>query len=79
MPRVRLTKKFATFIAGVDLRHAKAGDALDVSPQQARELIADGWAEPDDSKQQRAAAKAKPTSAKPTNAKRPRSTRKRPV
>ena len=44
MPRVRLTQKFATFIAGVDLRHFKAGASVNVTPSQARELINGGWA-----------------------------------
>jgi hypothetical protein len=61
MPRVRVTRKFVAFIAGVDLRHAKAGDALDVTPEQARVLIADGWAEADDFEQQSSPTKAKPT------------------
>lgn len=42
MPRVRLTQKFATVIAGVDLRHFKAGASLNVTPAQARQLIDGG-------------------------------------
>ena len=44
MSRVRLTHKFASFIAGVDLRHLKAGASLSVTPSQALELIHGGWA-----------------------------------
>ena len=42
---VRLTRKFADMIDGVDLSHAHVGDRLDVSPHDAQVLIAEGWAE----------------------------------
>ena len=47
MVRVRLTRKFADFIDGVDLRKVKSGDALNLSPEEARILIAEGWAKAD--------------------------------
>jgi hypothetical protein len=42
---VRLTRKFADMIDGVDLSDAHVGDRLDVSPHDAHVLIAEGWAE----------------------------------
>jgi hypothetical protein len=44
---VRLTRKFADMIDGVDLSRAHVGDQLDVSPHDAQVLIAEGWAERD--------------------------------
>jgi hypothetical protein len=42
---VRLTRKYANAIDGVDLRNAHVGDRLDLSPHDAEVLIAEGWAE----------------------------------
>jgi hypothetical protein len=42
--RVRLTRKFAEEIDGVDLRGHSVGDVLDVSPAEGRLLIAEEWA-----------------------------------
>jgi hypothetical protein len=42
--RVRLTKKFAERIDGIDLRAHKPGDTLDLSRSDAFNLIAEGWA-----------------------------------
>jgi hypothetical protein len=42
--RVRLTKKYAEMIDGIDLRPHKPGDTLDLGRPQARLLIAEGWA-----------------------------------
>jgi hypothetical protein len=44
---VRLTRKFADAIDGVDLSNAHVGDRLDLSPRDAEVLIAEGWAERD--------------------------------
>lgn len=44
--RVRLTKKFAEMIDGVDLSRYMAGQMMRVPPADARLLIAEGWAEP---------------------------------
>ena len=46
---VRLTKKLANVMDGVDVSHARAGDILDVSDSQGAMLIAEAWAEPCDS------------------------------
>ncbi len=42
---VRLTRKYADMIDGVDLSDAKVGDELNLSPHEADVLIAEGWAE----------------------------------
>jgi hypothetical protein len=44
---VRLTRKYADVIDGVDLSGAHVGDRLDLSPRDAEILIAEGWAERD--------------------------------
>ena len=71
MPRIRLTHKFAAFIAGVDLRHLKAGASLDVTPSQALVLINGGWAAPENTR------RASKTATKKVKEKRPRGTRRR--
>jgi hypothetical protein len=43
---VRLTRKYAEAIDGVDLSGADVGDRLTLSPHDAEVLIAEGWAEP---------------------------------
>jgi hypothetical protein len=45
---VRLTKKLANVMDGVDVSHARAGDILTVSDSQGAMLIAEKWAEPSD-------------------------------
>jgi hypothetical protein len=42
---VRLTRKYADVIDGVDLRDAEVGDELRLAPHDADVLIAEGWAE----------------------------------
>jgi hypothetical protein len=42
--RVRLTKKFAEMIDGIDLSAHHPGDILDLERSEARLLIAEGWA-----------------------------------
>jgi hypothetical protein len=42
---VRLTRKLAEMIDGVDLAHAHVGDRLNLSEHDADMLIAEGWAE----------------------------------
>ena len=41
---VRLLRKYAEHIDGVNLENAVVGDRLDLSPQDANILIAEGWA-----------------------------------
>ena len=43
---VRLTRKYAEIIDGVDLSAADVGDRLELPPHEAEVLIAEGWAEP---------------------------------
>ena len=45
---VRLLRKYADVIDGIDLADAAVGDRLDLSPHDADVLIAEGWAEPDE-------------------------------
>lgn len=42
--RVRLTRKLAGHINGVDLRAHNPGDVFDISPEEGGLLIAEGWA-----------------------------------
>jgi len=43
---VRLTRKLAEQIDGIDLSRSRVGDRLALSSDEARLLIAEGWAEP---------------------------------
>ena len=43
---VRLTRKYAEAIDGVDLSRNQVGDLLDLSMRDAHMLIAEGWAAP---------------------------------
>jgi len=45
--KVRLTKKLAEEIDGVDLSHRRAGEIFDLPPQEARLLVAEDWAAPE--------------------------------
>jgi hypothetical protein len=42
--RIRLTRKLADWIDGIDLSDAAVGDVLDVPITEAHILIAEGWA-----------------------------------
>lgn len=44
--RVRLTKKLADIIDGIDLTGCAVGDVLNLRAREARILVAEGWAEP---------------------------------
>jgi hypothetical protein len=44
--KVRLTRKFANMINGIDLSAVRAGDEIEVSSREADMLIAEGWAAP---------------------------------
>jgi hypothetical protein len=43
---IRLTRKLANEIDGVDLTDRRVGEIMYLPPPQARLLIAEGWAEP---------------------------------
>jgi hypothetical protein len=45
--KVRLTKKFADAIDGVDLSDRNVGESFDVPSEQARLLLAERWAAPE--------------------------------
>jgi hypothetical protein len=45
---VRLTRKYADMLNGVNLSGHDVGDRLPLPPREARLLIAEGWASPDD-------------------------------
>jgi hypothetical protein len=42
--KVRLTRKLANSLDGVDVSRAKVGDVLDVPEREATMLISEGWA-----------------------------------
>jgi hypothetical protein len=42
---VRLTKKLADVVNGLDLSHCSEGDVIDLPTRHAQMLIAEGWAE----------------------------------
>jgi hypothetical protein len=44
--RIRLTRKLADCLDGVDLSHFSVGDVLDLPRREAHLLIAEGWALP---------------------------------
>ena len=43
--KIRLTRKFADLINGIDLSKAHTGETLDLSQREAEILLAEGWAE----------------------------------
>jgi len=45
--KVRLTRKYAERIDGIDLRGREPGDLLDLSMGEARLLVAEQWAIPE--------------------------------
>jgi hypothetical protein len=45
--KVRLTRKYAERINGIDLEGRKPGDLLDLSPPDARMIVAENWAVPE--------------------------------
>jgi hypothetical protein len=44
--KVRLTRKFANMINGIDLSRARTGEEMLVSARDAEILVAEGWAVP---------------------------------
>lgn len=59
MVKVRLTRKFAQMIDGIDLSRVHAGEEIDVSPREADILIKEGWASPLDTADDRASRRPK--------------------
>ncbi len=58
--KVRLTRKLAQIINGIDLSRARAGEELELSTRDAEVLIAEGWAALLDSAQDRAPRSGRP-------------------
>ena len=50
--KVRLTKKLAERIDGINLGSSRVGDVLDLSEPEARLLIAEDWATPRERRQE---------------------------
>jgi hypothetical protein len=60
MMRIRLTRKLADFIDGVDLRSYNVGDVIDLPSSNAKLLLAEGWAsQPSPSRADRSATPSK--------------------
>lgn len=53
--RIRLTRKFAQVIDGIDLSRRRVGDVIDLPVNDARTLIAEGWAAADEESRARSA------------------------
>ena len=49
MRRVRLTKKLAAVMNGIDVSSLNVGDLLELPDSAAHMMIAEGWAEPAES------------------------------
>ena len=47
--KVRLVRKLADCLDGIDVTDYEVGDLLDLSPAEAILLVAEGWAAPEDS------------------------------
>ncbi len=43
--RIRLVRKFANILNGIDLSNLKVGDVVDMAPHHAAMLVAEGWAQ----------------------------------
>ena len=65
--RVRLIKKFADIIDGVDLRGRSVGDLLNLKPREARLLLAEQWAVPGGNISSHFASAGARDSARPRN------------
>lgn len=42
--RIRLTRRLANFMDGIDMSRLSVGDVIDVAPHDGAMLIAEGWA-----------------------------------
>ena len=45
--RIRLTKKLAAALNGIDISAVRVGDVIDLPDWAARMIVAEGWAEPE--------------------------------
>jgi len=46
--KVRLVRKLADCLDGIDVTDCEVGDLIDLSPAEAILLVAEGWAAPED-------------------------------
>jgi hypothetical protein len=67
---IRLTRKLAECVDGVDLSRAREGDVLDLSPREGELLIAEGWAETCDAPRPAEAVGSPPATASADSAAR---------
>jgi hypothetical protein len=58
MTRIRLTRKLAERIDGIDLSDRRTGEIMDVTLHDARLLMAEGWASADDAPMKKKRSKA---------------------
>jgi hypothetical protein len=58
MTRIRLTRKLAERIDGIDLSDRRTGEIMDVTLHDAQLLMAEGWASADDAPMKKKRSKA---------------------
>ena len=62
--KVRLTRKFANILNGIDLSRVRAGEDVELEAREAQLLIAEGWADPQDHAADRPTRRRRPRKAK---------------
>lgn len=70
--KIRLTRKLANSIDGVDLSHVKVGTVIHVKRHDAQLLIAEGWGVPADSVGDRKADRRDCADDRPARLRKPR-------
>lgn len=70
--KVRLTRKFANLINGIDLSKVRAGETLELSDKDAEMLMAEGWAEVAGAATPRTEAHDTPRKSSPARSKTPK-------
>ena len=75
--KIRLTRKLADSIDGVDLSRGKVGKVINVKRHDAQLLIAEGWGLPADSVGDRRANRRDRADDRPPPAKKPRPRKQR--
>ena len=75
--KVRLIRKFAEVIDGVDLSKAREGETLDLSARDANLLMAEGWAEQEWAEQEGGTPARDQAHDQPRRKRTPRSAKKR--
>ncbi|MBI4265121.1 MAG: hypothetical protein HY657_12165 [Acidobacteria bacterium] len=74
--KVRLTRRLAECVDGIDLSRRGVGDVLDLSEREARTLVAEGWAVPLESRHRTPRVRREAADAA-RRTQKPRSTRRR--